>query len=75
MNGLQHGYQRWRGVLDHATTSCYCGRCKKSLSASRVLDSQHAWCPRCQVFVHMAGFQMQSWTIGVVVLLFAMTLS
>ena len=74
MNGLQHGIQQLRGALNSAATPCYCGSCKKSLSASRVLDSRHAWCPRCQVFVHMASFQLPSWTIGVVVLLFAMTL-
>lgn len=49
---------------------CYCADCKRPLTASRVLDQQHAWCPGCESVVTTTWFQVPAWTVGMVVFLF-----
>lgn len=50
---------------------CYCGQCKKPLTASRVMDDSHAWCPRCKSIVTTSWFQVPSWVMGGTVLTYA----
>ena len=54
-------------------TPGYCAHCKKSLSISKIFDAETAWCPQCREVVGISWFQLQSWVLGVVVLLAAGT--
>ena len=51
--------------------ACYCGQCKLPLGAERVLGRRHAWCPHCSQVVVTSWFQVDGWTLGVTVLLYA----
>lgn len=51
-------------------SACYCGKCKTPLTRDRVIDDQHAWCPNCNATVKSSAFQVPSWIIGVVAILF-----
>ena len=44
-------------------------QCKKPLTTGRVMDKRHAWCPKCREIVDTSAFQVQSWTVGVTVVL------
>ena len=48
---------------------CYCSKCKQPLTASRVMDNQHAWCPHCKEVEGTSCFHVPVWTVGVVVFL------
>lgn len=50
-------------------TLCYCDRCKKSLSDSHLVDKRNVWCPKCESLVRPSSIRMESWVLGVVVIL------
>ncbi len=50
---------------------CYCANCKEPLTAMRIVDEHSAWCPSCREVRETSAFQVESWAIGVAVLLLA----
>jgi uncharacterized paraquat-inducible protein A len=50
-------------------TPCYCANCKQALTISKILDSESAWCPQCKEVVDVSWFRVQSWIMGVLVVL------
>ena len=70
--GARYVFRSRRHIFCYRTkTPCYCANCKQALSISRILDSQSAWCPECKEIVDISCFQVQSWIMGVLVVLAA----
>ena len=75
MGAGQAGWHRTFSAAGQSIAPCYCAKCRRALSTSKIFDPKSAWCPECKNIVDMTCFQVPSWVMGVLMALVAGTQS